>query len=363
MEKYKYFFGCLHTVGGAAMKKLLMRYDSEYDIYNASDHSIENSAILTINQLNELLERRRGWNIDKEWDLVNSKEIKTVTMTDKDYPERLKNIAGLPYMLFYKGKLPDEDRPSVAIIGARMCSEYGKRMAKHFAEGLAERGIQIISGLASGIDGLSQKAAIDVGGDSYGILGSGIDICYPANNKELYERLQCKGGVISEFPIGTAPMATNFPKRNRIISGLSDIVLVIEAKPRSGTAITVSMALEQGRQVYAVPGRIDDALSQGCNSMIAEGAGIAYSVDCILEELGRMEVIKPKRKTEKSKKTEMVFQNDFEKNIFIKISEGNNNIEALASSLVGVTIQELQVAIMSMELKGLIKSNLGLYEV
>lgn len=363
MDKYKYFFGCLHTVGGAAMKKLLMRYGSEYDIYNSSDSSIENSAILTANQLEELLERRRDWNIDKEWDLVNSKEINTVTMTDDDYPERLENIAGLPYMLFYKGKMPDEDRPSVAIIGARMCSEYGKRMARHFAEGLTERGIQVISGLASGIDGLSQRAAIDAGGDSYGILGSGIDICYPANNRELYEKLQCKGGVISEFPIGTAPMATNFPKRNRIISGLSDIVLVIEAKPRSGTAITVSMALEQGRQVYAVPGRVDDALSQGCNSMIAEGAGIAYNVDCILEELGRMEVIKPKRKIEKSKATEILFQNDLEKDIYIKISEGNNNIETLARSFVEITIQELQVAVMSMELKGLIKSNLGLYEV
>lgn len=363
MDKYKYFFGCLNTVGGAAMKKLLMRYGSEYDIYNASDHSIENSAILTINQLNELLERRRGWNIDKEWDLVNSKEIKTVTMTDKDYPERLKNIAGLPYMLFYKGKLPDEDRPSVAIIGARMCSEYGKRMARHFAEGLAERGIQIISGLASGIDGLSQRAAIDAGGDSYGILGSGIDICYPANNKELYERLQCKGGVISEFPIGTAPMATNFPKRNRIISGLSDIVLVIEAKPRSGTAITVSMALEQGRQVYAVPGRIDDALSQGCNSMIAEGAGIAYSVDCISGEINEMIVNNNFKYVSNFEKDAIVLNNDLEKAIYERLRRGSCTIDNMINGMLPISINELQVVLMDMELRGVIKNNIGVYSV
>lgn len=363
MDKYKYFFGCLHTVGGAAMKKLLMRYGSEYDIYNASDNSIENSAILTTNQLNELLGRRRDWNIDKEWELVNSKEINTVTITDDDYPERLKNIAGLPYMLFCKGKLPDEDRPSVAIIGARMCSEYGKRMARHFAEGLAERGIQIISGLASGIDGLSQKAAIDVGGDSYGILGSGIDICYPANNKELYERLQHKGGVISEFPIGTAPMAPNFPKRNRIISGLSDIVLVIEAKPRSGTSITVSMALEQGRQVYAVPGRIDDALSQGCNSMIADGAGIAYSVDCILGEINEMIVNNNFKYVSNFEKNAIVLNNDLEKAIYERLRRESCTIDNMINGMLSISINELQVVLMDMELRGVIKNNIGVYSV
>ena len=151
--------------------------------------------------------------------------------------------------------------PAAAIIGARLASGYGREQARRFARRLASRGITIISGMARGIDGIAQKAALDAGGRSYAVLGCGVDICYPEENRELYDRLLQEGGIISEYPPGTYPEARLFPQRNRIISGLSDLVLVIEARKKSGTLITVDMALEQGREVYALPGRVSDSLS------------------------------------------------------------------------------------------------------
>jgi len=363
MDKYKYFFGCLQTIGGYTMNRLLGRFGTEFDLYHASDQCIESASLLTANQLKELLERRRTWNIDKEWDRVIAEDIVIVSVTDSDYPERLRNINGLPYMLFYKGKLPDEDKPSIAIIGARMCSEYGKSMARYFAEGLAEQGVQIISGLASGIDGLSQRAAINAGGESYGVLGTGIDVCYPTNNRDLYNELQDHGGIISEFPLGTRPLAMNFPKRNRIISGLADLVLVIEAKPRSGTSITVSMALDQGRQVFAVPGRVGDALSQGCNTMIADGAGIACDVDSILSELGRINFVINEGLCFDKNRIEPLFENELEKEVYGDIKNNCNTVETIISNKPHISIEKLQTTLMSMELRGIIKNNLGLYSV
>ena len=173
--------------------------------------------------------------------------------------------------------------PAAAIIGARLASGYGREQARRFARRLASRGITIISGMARGIDGIAQKAALDAGGRSYAVLGCGVDICYPEENRELYDRLLQEGGIISEYPPGTYPEARLFPQRNRIISGLSDLVLVIEARKKSGTLITVDMALEQGREVYALPGRVSDALSDGCNRLIRQGAGPATCPEDILE--------------------------------------------------------------------------------
>ena len=173
--------------------------------------------------------------------------------------------------------------PAAAIIGARLASGYGREQARRFARRLASRGITIISGMARGIDGIAQKAALDAGGRSYAVLGCGVDICYPEENRELYDRLLQEGGIISEYPPGTYPEARLFPQRNRIISGLSDLVLVIEARKKSGTLITVDMALEQGREVYALPGRVSDSLSDGCNRLIRQGAGAATCPEDILE--------------------------------------------------------------------------------
>ena len=209
----------------------------------------------------------------------------TVCKTDDAYPRRLRELASMPEELYVIGELPDDSQPSVAIVGARMCSGYGRRTAYEFGRILAGKGVQVISGMASGIDSSAQEGALDGGGKSFAVLGGGADVCYPRGNTTLYNRLKEQGGIISEQPAGTAPLSFYFPARNRIISGLSDLVLVVEAKSRSGSLITVDFALTQGRTVYAVPGRVGDALSDGCNYLIAQGAGIAYAPEAILNEL------------------------------------------------------------------------------
>lgn len=217
----------------------------------------------------------------------------------KEYPQRLTQYKGMPKGIYVKGCVPKDEERTVAIVGARMCSQYGKKQAYDYAKSLASAGISVISGLAKGVDGYAHEGALAAGGTTYAVLGCGADICYPASNRDLYERIPFGGGIISEFPNGTSPKANHFPMRNRIISALADVVLVIEAKEKSGSLITADFALEQGKDVYAVPGRVDDALSYGTNRLIAQGAGIAYSPEMLLDELG-ISFIKEKNRTKKT---------------------------------------------------------------
>lgn len=216
---------------------------------------------------------------------LKEKDIKMVCVGDRDYPERLMPYGDKPEVLFYKGRLPDKDKPIVAMVGARACSNYGRTMAKKIAGDLAYNNVQIISGMARGIDTYSQLGAVEAGGATFAVLGCGVDICYPTENIELYENIIKTGGIISEYPPGDKPLAWHFPMRNRIISGLSDKVVVVEAKEKSGSLITVEWALEQGKDVMAVPGRVDDKLSEGCNRLIRSGAGLVRNAKDVLEEL------------------------------------------------------------------------------
>ncbi len=216
---------------------------------------------------------------------LRDKDIKMVCVGDSDYPEKLMPYMDRPEVLFYKGRLPDKDKPIVAMVGARACSNYGRTMAKKIAGDLAYNNVQIISGMARGIDTYSQLGAVEAGGATFAVLGCGVDICYPTENIELYENIIKTGGIISEYPPGDKPLAWHFPMRNRIISGLSDKVVVVEAKEKSGSLITVEWALEQGKDVMAVPGRVDDKLSEGCNRLIRSGAGLVRNAKDVLEEL------------------------------------------------------------------------------
>lgn len=223
------------------------------------------------------------------------KGIDFIPYMSPEYPERLRKIPDPPFGLYVKGKLPTEHKPSVAIIGARACSEYGKCVAEHFGKQLGAAGIQIISGMARGIDGIAQRGAIEGGGETYAVLGCGADVCYPEENRKLYRDLPKHGGIISEYLPGTEARSALFPPRNRIISGLADLLLVVEARKRSGTYITVMQALEQGKEVFAVPGRIIDTLSEGCNYLLTQGAGVAMTPEVIIEELSRKnyEIMQP----------------------------------------------------------------------
>lgn len=236
--------------------------------------------------LGEVMQHWR-WEARREaYENLSVQGIRHCTYWDREYPERLKQLPDPPLGLFYIGRLPQEEKHMVAVIGARLCSEYGKYAARVYSMALARAGAGIVSGLAAGIDSIAQKAAVEAGGYSVGVLGSGIDICYPAENREIYDLLGEKGCVVSEYPPGTPPRQQNFPMRNRIISGLSDTVLVMEARERSGTLITADLALEQGKDIYALPGRVTDALSFGCNRLIWQGAGIAVTPALLVECLG-----------------------------------------------------------------------------
>ncbi len=214
-------------------------------------------------------------------------EIRCIEKTSPEYPQKMKQYPSMPAKLYVRGRLPDPDRKTVAVIGARMCSPYGRIQAFDYAKSLSRAGVQIISGMALGIDSEGHKGALEGRMPTFAVLGSGADVCYPKANRKLYERILWEnGGIISECPPGAEPVAWHFPARNRIISALSDAILVVEAKENSGSLITAGFALEQGKMIYAVPGAVTDELSRGCHKLIYDGAGIAYCPEILLEELG-----------------------------------------------------------------------------
>lgn len=216
--------------------------------------------------------------------------IHCVSIDDAAYPEKLKKLPNMPEKLYYIGTLPDSSRPSMAVVGARACSPYGRMQAFRYAREAAERGVLIISGLAAGIDSEGHKGALEGGSPTFAVMGGGPDICYPAFNRRLYDRIiRTGGGIISEYEPSVKPKPYYFPARNRIISALADVVLIVEAREKSGSLITAECALEQGKTVYAVPGAVTDSLSTGCNKLIYDGAGIAYCPEAVLGEWGLWE--------------------------------------------------------------------------
>lgn len=277
-------------IGNKTIFRLLEQYESPKGIYEIPDKDID---LLLKPKMADCFKMAKK-NIDPEnyYRKLDDKGINIFPEMHELFPEKLRVIPNRPFAIYVLGKLPDPSIPAVSIIGARMCSEYGRFIAREFGSRLAASGIQIISGMASGVDGISQRGAIAAGGKSYGVVGCGADICYPDENRDLYEDLIKNGGIISEYKPGTQPEARLFPLRNRIISGLSDAVIVVEAKKKSGTAITVNMALEQGKDVFAVPGRTTDRLSDGCNNMIKEGAFIATCAEDVIEFFGLGNAVK-----------------------------------------------------------------------
>lgn len=210
---------------------------------------------------------------------------KTLSFNDADYPRNLKYIYDPPQSIYIKGEITPEDNIAIAVVGSRYASYYGLRNAEHFSFELAARGITIISGLARGVDSAAHRGALKAKGRTIAVLGSGLKVIYPPENRKLAEEITRNGAVISEFPLDTPPHRQNFPRRNRIISGLSLGVLVVEAAKRSGALITAYLALEQGREVFALPGRIDSFTSQGTNDLIKQGAKLVETIEDIVEEL------------------------------------------------------------------------------
>ncbi len=285
-DELKYFLFIAQTgcIGINTYTKMQHYFDSPKAFYKASRETLVKSKAFTEKQIERIEAVRREYDLTKWHDYMLKENIKLIPYEAFEYPKRLMDIKDPPPVLFLKGKLPIEALPCASIIGTRECSVYGSNVAKRLGELMAENNVSVVSGMARGIDSLSQRACMEAGGYSLALLGGGVDIIYPRESKELYKNLCEMGGILSEFPPGTAPKRPFFALRNRLISGLSDVVCVIEAKEKSGTLITVDCALDQGREVYVVPGRITDLTSMGTNELIRQGAGIIADLDGFVEE-------------------------------------------------------------------------------
>lgn len=283
---YDYWLCSIPGVGNRTIGNLRRYFGCAEEVYRASAAMLEN--VLKPGQLEAVEKMRKHWDLNGEFETLKGQGICFLTEKDNAYPIRLKEIPDAPYGLFYRGRLPEENQLSVAIIGARDCSRYGREVAWELGWFLGKNRVQVVSGMARGIDGISQEAALEGGGTTTAVLGCGVDICYPAQNRSLYDRMLEKGCVLSAYPPGTQPRPQNFPPRNRIVSGLADAIVVVEARNQSGTLITVDMALEQGKDVYVVPGRITDRLSDGCNKLIRQGAQMMLSSEEFLEDISKV---------------------------------------------------------------------------
>ncbi len=285
--QYEYWLASLYQLPDEKKRRARLISGTARELYNMSENALKELHIFSSEELFAITESRKTQDISYVWNDFLKKGIAFVPYFSEDYPEKLTHIYDPPYALYVKGRLPDPDKKSVAIVGARACSEYGRSISKMLGKSLAEHGVRVISGMALGVDSASHAGALSAGGDTFAVLGGGCDICYPRSSYNIYENiLDGHGGVISENIPGTQPLRQFFPQRNRIISGLSDILIVVEARERSGSLITADCALDQGKDIYAVPGRYGDDLSKGTNRLIEQGAGILYDLNCFLKNTG-----------------------------------------------------------------------------
>jgi len=286
-----------------------------------------------------------------EYHALEKKRIRMIDSSEEDMPNRLRMIQDPPCVLFLKGRLPSDTIPAVSIIGSRCASSYGISVAEYFGRELALAGLQVVSGMAAGIDCASQAGALNGSDDVFAVLGSGVDVCYPSTSKAVYREILSRGGVLSEFNPGQRAVGYHFVIRNRIIAGLCDALLVIEAAKKSGTAITVEDALNQGKDVFALPGRITDPLGLGCNQLIRDGAMILTSPKDVLEyfgidsccETGSMKPWSGQPLTKEEKKIQSVLGPD------------PMHIELICEAS-GIPLQLLSSLLNSMELKGAVRS-------
>jgi DNA processing protein len=272
-------------VGLVLFQRLVGRFGGPAAVFQASEAQLHAVKGVTPG-IAQAIRGFRGWDrMEEELARLKNWGARMLTCDAPEFPARLKHIPHPPPLLFVKGTIRPEDELAVALVGTRGASYYGLKTCRHLAGGLAARGVTIVSGLARGIDAAAHRAALENSGRTLAVLGCGLDVVYPPENRELYEKIPETGALITEYPLGTPPEAKNFPVRNRIISGLALALVVVEAGVRSGTSITVQYALDQGREVLAVPGPVDSPTSIGPHRLIQQGAKLVQDVEDVLEEL------------------------------------------------------------------------------
>lgn len=349
--KYEYWLAGIRQL--SARKKILLRkyLNTGKAIYNIEEKRLDEIPFLNEKDRKAVMLAKSEVGLDEKYEKMEEQGIHFIPFFSEEYPQKLRQIPDPAYAIYVKGKFPRPDMPSVAIVGARNCTPYGEKYATDFGRELAENGVQIISGLARGIDGFGQRGALIGQGRTFAVLGCGADICYPREHIGLYmDILEQEGGILSEYQPGTPPLPANFPMRNRIISGLSDIILVIEARERSGSLITADMALEQGKDVYALPGPINSGQSQGCNKLIHQGAGILLSTDMLLEDLSITPI--SRKCTDEAHRN--VHLSEKENAVYSKIGFYPKSINTLLDET-DIRAGEMMELLVSLELQGYIR--------
>lgn len=340
-------------IGPVTARKLLALYKRPEAIFKASYKELCGIPGIGVKRAKGIKEYS-GWEkIESDIKKLDSKGIRIVTLNDKDYPETLKNMEDAPLVLYIKGTIQKEDKYAVAIVGSRRPTPYGRFVAEKFSSELSSMGFTIVSGMARGIDGLAHTTAIKSGGRSIAVLGSGIDVPYPPENKVLMEKVAASGYVMSEFPLGTPPDRENFPKRNRLISGLSLGVLVVEATADSGSLITAGYAVEQGKEVFAIPGNINSPNSAGTNELIKKGAKLVQNVEDVIEELAP--VLKGFMRAKERAKVEL---SDEEKRLCDIMTPEPKHVDAISRESHLPSSKVLGI-LLSLELKGVVKQTEG----
>lgn len=340
-------------IGAARMRNLLAAFNSPDEVLEAPTQRL-----MQIQGIDRKIATniKNGVNdafLKKQLNLIKKNKVDILSYWDKDYPERLKKIYDPPAFLFIKGSIISEDNLSIGIVGSRVTSQYGKSVTEQFSRELAELKFTIISGMARGIDTIAHRAAIKAGGRTIAVLGSGIDNVYPPENNKLLEQIADCGAVISEYPLGTYPDAGNFPRRNRIISGLSLGVLITEAGAKSGALITAFQALDQNREVFAIPGPITSGKSAGSNQLIKEGAKLVQGVQDIIRELENQ--IEFRIKTPEKKLPKL---SGLDKLVFDCLIDEPQHVDALALK-VKKSVPEVLTVLLTLELMGIVRQLSG----
>ncbi|MGB7341526.1 MAG: DNA-processing protein DprA [Phototrophicaceae bacterium] len=286
MSNQKYWLGLslVQQMGSIRIQQIVSTFGTAQAAWTASERDLK-QVNLPKKALSSLLDLRRTLDLDAELAKVSNLDAYLITWADSAYPENLRHIVDAPPVLYIRGSLLPSDMLSLAIVGTRRATRYGLDVANRMGYWLASQDVTIISGMAMGIDSAAHRGAIEANGRTIAVLGSGIDIIYPRENTQLAEDIIEHGALLSEFPLGTPPTGRNFPRRNRIMSGLSLGVLVAEAPKASGSIITAETALEQGRDVFAVPANIFNEMGAGCNRLIQEGAKLVMRASDVLDEL------------------------------------------------------------------------------
>ena len=348
MEPRAYWvgFNLVRGIGAVRLRGLLEHFGNLEIAWNAPADALLAAGLPTKVVENFLIVRKQV-DLERIIEKVHAQDVKILTWDDDTYPRRLKEIAQPPPVLFIRGSINVEDDWAVSVVGTRRVTPYGRQVAMEIARFLAQNGITLVSGLARGVDAIAHQAALQAGGRTFAVLGSGVDVIYPPEHRKLADEIIKQGAVISDYPLGTQPESTNFPPRNRIIAGLSLATIVVEAGETSGALITAEFAVEQGRDVFAVPGSILTPQSEGTNKLIEQGARPLLRMTEILDAL-KLEQIPEKQTTRKT-----ITASPEEKKLLIHLNQDPRHIDEICQ-VSGLPIQTVSATLTMMELKGLV---------